>query len=108
MESKQTTCSDNDCVAALTATLFPLGQWVATPGALSLLEASDVEVAWLFLRHGRGDWGSLGADDIEANRQALLNGHRLLSAYLVAPNRKVWLITEADRSVTTLLLPEEY
>jgi len=62
----------------------------------------------LFLRHQRGDWGDLDAGDIEANRLALLDGSRLLSAYDLGEGWRVWVITEADRRSTCLLLPDEY
>ena len=58
-------------------------------------------------RHVRGDWGCVDAEDQEANDASLLDGTRLLSAYMIG-GQKLWIITEADRSLTTLLLPEEY
>lgn len=65
-------------------------------------------LAWeLLLRHEAGDWGDLDADDRRANDRAVQHGERVLSAYQTAAGR-VWVITEWDRSVTTLLLPEEY
>lgn len=86
---------------------FTLGNVVATPGALRLL-AKHQQLPHTFLkRHARGDWGEVGEEDSAANERALLDGSRLLSAYPLG-NRRLWLITEADRSVTTLLLPEEY
>ncbi len=87
---------------------FSFGQVVATPGALAALrEAGDV--AYLFiLRHVTGDWGDLDEEDCQANEDALRRGSRLLSAYRTSLGVKIWIITEADRSVTTLLLPEEY
>jgi hypothetical protein len=83
--------------------LFPLGKVCATPGviALGLLLIDYVR------RHQCGDWGDLGADDKEANERSLKDGSRLLSAYQT-PKGKIWIITEADRSITTLLLPDEY
>lgn len=88
-------------------TLFPQGKTVATPGALAALEQSSVSTASLLARHHRGDWGELCADDAEMNRQALEHGARIFSSYEIGA-LKVWVITEADRSVTTVLLPEEY
>jgi hypothetical protein len=88
--------------------LFPLGQAVATPGALRCCEANGVEPSSFLYRHQTGDWGVLPADDIRANEDALRDGARLLSSYPIGPDAKVWVITEADRSVTTLLLPSEY
>lgn len=88
--------------------LFDLGQVVATPGALSALEEAVQAPVGLLARHITGDWGDLVDEDREANDQALREGSRLLSAYHLATGVKVWVITEWDRSVTTLLLPDEY
>jgi hypothetical protein len=82
---------------------FQLGRLVATPGALGL----GVDLLPLIKRHARGDWGNLCEEDHLANERALVEGTRILSAY-VLPEGKVWIITEADRSATTLLLPDEY
>ena len=90
------------------AQLFPIGQIVATPGALEVLEASHQSPAEFLWRHVRGDRGELGADDIAENEFSLKNGFRLLSSYLTASGEKLWVITEEDRSLTTLLLPDEY
>lgn len=87
---------------------FPLGRVVATPGALRALEdAGQVSEDYL-LRHARGDWGSVGSEDWQANEEALKHGTRLFSVYEIAEGEKLWIITEADRSATTLLLPSEY
>lgn len=59
-------------------------------------------------RHGNGDWGEMEPDDIEANNQALVDGGRILSAYVKEGLTKIWIITEWDRSVTTVLFPHEY
>ena len=88
--------------------LFPLGQTVATPGALAALEWVGVVAEALLDRHVRGDWGDLGEDDWQRNAQALTSGERLLSAYVLPDAIRVWIITEADRSATTLLLPSDY
>jgi hypothetical protein len=90
------------------AQLFPLGQIVATPGALEALEASQQSPDEFLARHARGDWGELSADDVAENEFSLKNGFRLLSSYLTATGQKLWVITEEDRSLTTLLLPDEY
>jgi hypothetical protein len=87
---------------------LPLGRLVATPGALALLELHSVPFMTLVWRHESGDWGDLCADDKQSNWDDLVNGCRILSAYIVAPGEKVWIITEWDRSVTTILLPSEY
>ena len=89
--------------------LFPLGQTVATPGAIDLLDRSGTNAADLLQRHQRGDWGQISPADVKANNLALQHGSRLLSAYELGPrNERLWIITEWDRSVTTLLLPIEY
>lgn len=87
--------------------LFDLGRTVATPGALAELDRLGVSPASLLQRHVTGDFGDLDAHDRAANVDALEHGDRLLSAYNVNGCR-FWVITEADRSVTTILLPEEY
>lgn len=87
---------------------FRLGQVVATPGALEALENAGQMVNDFLDRHARGDWGELSDEDWQANEQALQDNSRLLSAYTTATGEKIWIITEWDRSVTTLLLPEDY
>lgn len=88
--------------------LFSLGQIVATPGALRALSEVQQAAAPLLHKHVQGDWGDVCEEDKVANNQALTDGDRLLSSYRLQNNVKIWIITEADRSVTTLLLPEEY
>lgn len=85
--------------------LFSLGHIVATPGAIASLNVSQMLLC--LARHHQGDWGMVCAEDKKANNRALVEGTRLLSAYEV-DGQKIWIITEADRSVTTVLLPEEY
>jgi hypothetical protein len=87
---------------------FPLGQLVATPGALAAAHESGDNLACFIRRHVQGDWGELCADDVRENVFSIQNGLRLLSAYRLKDGTKIWIITEADRSVTTVLLPEEY
>jgi len=84
---------------------FSPGNVYATPGALTTLSAEDSRK--LLKRHLSGDWGDLDHEDKRANETALQTGARLLSAYQVNDQR-IWIITEADRSSTTMLLPEEY
>ena len=86
---------------------FPLGQVVATPAALAFLDAHPVDVAVLLARHQSGDCGDLDEDDILANLSAIVVGERVFSSYNVG-SQKIWIITESDRSVTTVLLPQEY
>lgn len=88
--------------------LFPLGQTVATPGALEAFSKAQQTPKEFLDRHARGDWGSVCEEDGQANQDALLHGERLLSAYRTSLGDRIWIITEADRSVTTVLLPEEY
>ena len=88
--------------------LFDLGRIYATPGATALLESLDLKPNEFIFRHLHGDWGDLDEEDQQANQAALLYGTRLLSAYVIGSNQKLWIITEADRSATALLLPEEY
>jgi hypothetical protein len=92
---------------------FELGQCVSTPGALeAILKTGEAPIQFL-ARHMRGDWGDLTADDKAANDSALVpnedgEGARILSAYHLKDGTKIWLITEWDRSRTTILLPDEY
>lgn len=87
---------------------FPMGRPLITPGAQAALDAAGVSGVVLLARHIHGDWGDLSAEDLAANELALLTGKRLLSAYAVPGGKKIWIISEADRSATTILLPEEY
>lgn len=84
----------------------PLGQTLATPGVLKATTQAERSVA--FSRHSRGDWGDVVEEDWRVNDQALQNGERLLSVYHTLSGTKFWIITEADRSATTVLLPSEY
>ena len=86
---------------------FELGQIVATPGALAALKKTGQQPGEFLKRHGNREWGDLGEEDRKENEYSL-DGFRLLSAYRTNAGDKLWIITEADRSVTTLLLPEEY
>jgi hypothetical protein len=84
--------------------LFSLGQILATPGALAL----GVDFYPYLLRHQCGDWGDLGREDQAENDFSVTHGLRVLSAYHTPDGVKFWIITEADRSATTVLLPSEY
>jgi hypothetical protein len=89
-------------------TRFPPGQLVATPGALEALAQGGQTPAIFLARHLRGDWGEVDAEDWQLNDQALADGGRLLSAYTTLKGGRLWVITEADRSSTCILRPEEY
>src|SRR5688572_26712900 len=87
---------------------FNLGACVTTPGALDALAATGEQAIPFLRRHGSGEWGDLDEDDKAENEYSLTHGLRLLSAYHLSDGTKIWIITEADRSATTILLPEEY
>ena len=88
--------------------LFDLGQVVATPGALGALHRSSHSPGEFLTKHARGEWGDLDGHDAEANQTALREGGRILSSYTTRLGDTIWVITEADRSSTCLLLPVEY
>ena len=85
---------------------FPFGRLVATLNALAKIPNDEILLA--LSRHLEGDWGTLDSHDRNANERALIQGGRLFSEYHSVQNIKFWIITEADRSVTTVLLPEDY
>lgn len=91
---------------AQTQALFRLGRIVATPHALERLSHHDILRA--IQRHQAGDWGDVSEEDRQCNVQSLTDGSRLFSVYHSEKQLKFWLITEADRSVTTVLMPEDY
>jgi hypothetical protein len=86
--------------------VFRLGRIVTTPNALQSLTQDDILTG--IQRHQAGDWGNLTDDDRAANNRALAHGGRILSAYQATNGTRFWLITEADRSITTILLPEDH
>jgi hypothetical protein len=87
---------------------FRPGRIVSTPGALAAMEQAGENPASFLERHLRGDWGELDLEDIKENEFSVEHGFRILSAYTLSSGCKLWVITEADRSSTTLLLPSEY
>lgn len=87
---------------------FSPGSIVATPGALEAFRASGEEPLPFLQRHLTGDWGELDEHDCRENELSFEHGWRILSCYRLSDGTRIWIITEADRSVTTLLLPEEY
>ncbi len=87
--------------------LFRLGEVVATPAALAALDESGQTPDFFFDRHAAGQWGLIDQDDARLNDKAVRNGNWILSVYQTLKGKTFWIITESDRSVTTLLLPEE-
>jgi hypothetical protein len=87
---------------------FTLGTILATPGALDALEDASQAPAEFLSRHANCDWGDVDAADAAENELSVAEGFRILSAYETKKGVKLWVITEADRSATTILLPEEY
>ncbi len=87
---------------------FSLGQVVATPGALGALERTGEVPSAYLSRHVTGDWGDLNEGDKSLNDEAVLHDGRILSAYHLKDGTKIYIITEWNRSATTVLLPEEY
>ena len=87
---------------------FEPGQIVATPGALEAFRASGDDPLPFLQRHLAGDWGDLSEEDRRENELSVEHGWRLLSAYTLSKGTKIWVITEADRSSTCVLLPSEY
>lgn len=95
-------------IADTRVTHFALGDVCLTPGARSALLRNRVNVISLLSRHARSDWGDVDEDDAQANCDAVLNFSRILSVYAIGGDDRVYVITEADRSLTTVLLPSEY
>lgn len=99
--------TNKDCsVIVITVGRFPIGSFYMTPGAIEATEPS--EVTSLLQRHAACDWGDCCEEDWASNCNALHEGGRLFSVYYSSKGEKLWLITEADRSASTLLLPSEY
>ena len=88
--------------------MFPLGEMVMTTQALHALDTANTSAITLLRRHQCGDWGEIGVEDRAENEEALKIGNRLMSVYTLRTGVTVWVITEWDRSVTTVLLPEDY
>jgi hypothetical protein len=92
----------------MTSPRFLLGRIVATPGSLAALVRTGETPVIFLARHAGGDWGDVDEDDRTENEFSVKEGFRLLSAYQLRDGTRIWIITEADRSSTTILLPEEY
>jgi hypothetical protein len=89
--------------------LFKLGQVVATPGAIRAMQENGIEAWSLLSWHANGEWGCVPEEDLLENQRSVEEGYRVMSSYLLNESGdKLWIITEADRSSTCLLLPEEY
>lgn len=88
--------------------LFELGRLVVTPGVIEAFRRNAEDPFPYLQRHARCDWGEVDREDWKANNQALVDDGRLLSAYRLQDGTKIWIVTEADRSSTTILLPDEY
>jgi hypothetical protein len=100
--------NNNTITKAQNKVLFLLGQVYLTQGARIALEEANQDAFEFLSLHQTGNWGIVGKEDAQENEFSLKNGFRLLSAYRTSKNEKLWIITEADRSSTTLLLPSEY
>ncbi len=87
---------------------FELGRCVGTHAAIAFLTESGVDPSTLLARHQAGDWGDIDPEDKGLNEMSVQNGSRILSVYQVRPDQAVWVLTEAGRHATTILLPQEY
>ena len=95
-------------MVAIVEPKFSIGQTVMTNGAIAAFQKNDEQPMTYLRRHILGDWGECCDDDAKENEWSLENGERLMSVYSMGDETKIWVITERDRSVTTLLLPSEY
>jgi hypothetical protein len=108
MGKETTTNQRNKIMVAIATPKFELGQVVQTAGAMQAAQNTGELFGQYLRRHIMGDWGECCADDVKENEWSLENGERLMSVYLMSDKTKIWVITERDRSVTTILLPSEY
>ena len=88
--------------------LFSLGKVLLTSATNAMFCEGSLDVSELINRHVSGDWSDMCDDDIESNKDAIANGFRVFSSYKLSESQNIWIITEADRSITTILLPDEY
>jgi hypothetical protein len=95
-------------MSAITKPKFEIGQLVATPSTMEALSRNGTDDSQYVNRHRGGDWGDVNEDDARANEAALTQDLPILSAYTLKDSTRIWIITEGDRSATTILLPEEY
>ena len=96
----------HDATRPIRVAVLRLGHIVATPNALQSITQDDILAG--IQRHQAGDWGDISDEDRMANDQALVEGTRILSVYRSANGTIFWIVTEADRSSTTVMLPEDY
>jgi hypothetical protein len=94
--------------AELNGTILDVGRMVATPGSLKALTEAEQTPLEFLSRHMNGDWGEVCPEDWAENDRSVHEGYRILSAYTLKTGVRIWIITEADRSATTILLPDEY
>lgn len=99
---------NNKPLSSTRSARFALGSIFATPGAIAALETVSKEPAEFLARHECGDWGEVGEEDRAENELSVERGFRIMSVYRLNDDVKIWIITEADRSSTTILLPSEY
>lgn len=92
----------------MTKRLFSLGDIVSTPAAIEALEEANAHGIQYLQRHVTGDWGDLEPEDVKENELSVKQGFRILSVYVLPTGVRIWIITEADRSSTTILLPSDY
>jgi hypothetical protein len=95
-------------MSTTTTARFPLGRTVATPGAIEALARAEQSAMEFISRHQHGDWGDLCEEDKKENEFSVDKELRIFSAYHTRLGEKIWIVTEADRSATTVLLPSEY
>ena len=100
--------SKGGSMSAVTKPKFELGQLLITPGALQVLSRNGTDGSVYADRHRRGDWGDVSDDSLHENERGLIQHGPIMSAYALADGTRIWIVTEADRSGTTILLPEEY
>ncbi|MGD0463888.1 MAG: hypothetical protein ABSB74_15485 [Tepidisphaeraceae bacterium] len=108
MNDKSTVSAESTAPSQRPSINLPLGRLLSTPGAIGAMAKAGQDPLALISRHRTGDWGGVDAADRAANDQAVIEGERILSAYTLKDGIRLWIITEADFSATTILLPSEY
>ena len=100
--------SKGGSMSAVTKPKFELGQLLTTPGALQALSRNGADGSVYADRHRKGDWGNVSDHSVHENERALIQHDPIMSAYTLEDGTRIWIVTEADRGTTTILLPEEY